>query len=350
VRVFVRAALAAALALSAASAPGSANAAEAASSSWALQFLRDKLGLTTDEAARVSSGEVVARMVDDQGEREIAVLGAARLPGPPKGWGADYDAVARLRRVSPDFIAMGRLGWPPNVSELADLELDPKIAAQLERCVVERCAMNTSRAEIERYGRIDWESPKAVAAANAVFRDALRERMAAYQERGDASMPVLANRRWPLTTADTPRLLLERKPSLAQLAPALDAHFRAGAARGDVYYWHREKIWRREVVGLYQAAFEDERADCGRRRVVAEKLIFANHYLLGQLTVTGVLEDASGAYLFFLNRSETDNHGAFNFIERALANRLIGGRIKRQVPGLRNTAATPPASSERKSP
>lgn len=313
-----------------------------------MEFLGKNLGLRADELARITQGQAVARTLDETGGREIAVVGAVALARTPAGWSGDYAAVERLRRASPDLIAMGRLGRPPAPEELARIELEPKTAAQLARCRPGKCAMNASAADIERYRRLE---PKAGQDANAAFREVLRERLAAYQESGDASLPVLANRRWTLTTADAPLVLLERKPAVAQLAPRIEGRLRACVDSGktapdDVFFWTREKIWRREVVGLYHAAFDDERVEGGRRRVVVEKLIWANHYLLGGLTVTGLLEDASGTYLFFLSRSETDNRGPFNFLQRALANRLLGGRLKRQMPGLRDAVATPMSASD----
>ena len=330
---------------------GDAVGAPASSTSSALEFLQEGLGLSDEERARLAAGQAVTRMVDDPGFREIAVLAAVKLPAPPSDWSADYAGLERLRRVSPDFIGMGRLGNPPSPEELAAVELEARIAAALGRCHVARCPMNASRADIERYRAVGGEAGDARGSANAVFRQVLLERLAAYQQAGDAALPIFANRRFTLTTSDAPALLLDRRPSLRQLAPRLDARLRACAdgrpAEGDVFYWLREKMWRREVVGLHHAVFDEERTADGRRSVIAEKLVYANQYLLGALTVTGVVEDGTGAYLFFLNRSETDNRDAFNFIERALANRLIGGRLKRQVPGLRDRVVGAPALNAR---
>ena len=337
--------------IAAAALPGRLHAKDAGGAHWALDFLRDELGLHAEEVARVAAGEPVVRMVEDPGVREIAVLAAMPLPPGVVAWSADYAGVERLRRVSPDFLAMGRLGRPPTAAELQAIELEPRTVSQLSRCRQERCALNAAREDIERYVTAA-RSDDPTAAAHRAFREVLRHRLTSYQDGGDTTLPVLANRRWMLTTADAPSILLARRPSLAQLAPALDARLRiAGPRQEDVYYWLREKMWRREVVGLYHGVFDDaRRADGGRRRVLAEKLVYANHYLLGSLAVTGILEDASGTYLFFLNRSETDNRGPFSVIERALANRLIGGRLRRQVTALRDSLAPSATLNARSDP
>jgi hypothetical protein len=309
--------------------------------SYTASFLRQHLGLRDGELERLQRGDVVVRMVEDPGFREIAVMAATALPAAPAGWTSGYPLVERLRSASPDLIAMGRFGTPPSIDELAGVDVDPRLLAALQKCQPQRCVMNASALDIDRYRReIDWRSAEAPAAAGRVFRSVLQQRMLEYQRRGDDALPALANRSWELTTSDAPRLLLDRRPSLAQLAPALDARLRAcfsGVTEhpSDAFYWVREKMWRREVTGLYHATFDDERSSAGRRRVVAEKLVHANHYLLGALTMTGLIEDGSGTYLFFLNRSETDNRGSFNFIERALAGRLIRRRLERQVEALR---------------
>jgi hypothetical protein len=308
--------------------------------SWVASWLHEKLAVKRDDLERVKRGEVVVRMVEDPGFREIAVLAVAALPAAPPAWSADFEGVQRIRRSNPELYAMGLLGTPPVEGELAPVTLDPKILPQLRKCRLEKCAFNGAARDIERYRDIAWDGADADSAAAAVFRDVLRERLTAYQKAGDTALPVLANRSWTLTTADAPGLLLGRRPSLAQIAPALDAHFRrcppVAECAHDLFYWTREKVWRREVTQIFHARFDDERPEGGRRRVLAEKLVYANHYFLGALTVTGVLEDASGAYVFLLNRSETDNRGPFNFIERALAGRLIRGRLERQMVRLRD--------------
>jgi hypothetical protein len=324
------------------------------SAAWAVEWLHEKLAVKRDDLDRVKRGDVVVRMVEDPGFREIAVLAVAALPAVPPAWTADFEGVQRIRRSNPDLYAMGRLGVPPVEGELASVTLDAKILPQLRKCRPTKCTFNGSERDIERYQGIDWGTAEAPSTAAAVFRDVLRERLAAYQKDGDAALPVLANRSWTLTTADAPGLLLRRCPSLAQVAPALDLHFRScppvTECAQDLFYWTREKVWRREVTQLFHARFDDARTEGGRRRVLAEKLVYANHYFLGALTVTGVLEDASGTYVFLLNRSETDNRGPFNFIERALAGRLIRGRVERQMmrlrDGLGGTATIAPRSHE----
>jgi hypothetical protein len=308
----------------------------------ALQFLKGELGLEDDDPARLVRGEMVARMVDPPGFREIGVLAVTAVPRGHTDWGSGFAFIERLRRCNPDLVGIGHLGRPPQVDDLKGVEVDVRIVPALEKCRLERCVMNASRSDIERYTRdVDWKAADPRAQASDVFRRVLRDRLAAYQQEGDAALPILANRSWTLTTADAPVLLLDRRPSLAPVAPRLDKRFRAWARGGqeagdDVFYWCREKMWRREVVGLFHAAFDEERTDTLRTRVVAEKLVYSNHYLLGALTVTGLVEDATGAYLFFLNRSETDNRGPFNFIERALAGRLIRRRLVHQVEAMRD--------------
>jgi hypothetical protein len=308
----------------------------------AVAFLQRSLSLDDGDAARLARGEMVAHMVEPPGFREIGVVAVAPLPPTRLDWGSGYALVERLRRCNPDLLAMGPMDRTPRAGDLSGVEVDERILIGLQKCQVERCVMNGSRDEVVRYARdVEWRGADPRGSASAVFRQVLRDRMTAYLRDGDSALPVLANRSWPLTTADAPALLLDRRSSLAPLAPRLDQRFRAWAHAAqdpgdDVFYWCRERMWRREVVGLFHAAFDDERTETLHKRVVAEKLVYSNHYLLGALTVTGVVEDASGAYLFFLNRSETDNRGAFNFLERALAGRLIKRRLVRQVEAIRD--------------
>jgi hypothetical protein len=306
---------------------------------WAAEFLRSRLALDDRELARLGRGEPVVRMVRRPGEREIAVLGVVALGQAPPSWSPDFPGIERLRGSNPDLLALGRLSSPAADTELAGVMLERRTLPQLRKCQPRQCALNVTPEAVEPL--------RTTGEPDAAFRAMLLQLAVGYQGKGDPSLPVLAGRPEPLSIADAPAPLLSRPPSLAQVAPRLEQHFRvwpAAAGSSDVFYWVREKSWKHEVVSLVHASFDEERLESGRARVLAEKTFYANHYLRSALAVTGLLEDASGSYLFYLNRSETDNGSAFNFIERALAGYLIPRRLSRQIIALRESLTAPRAA------
>jgi hypothetical protein len=300
-------------------------------------FLKQHLRLDRGDLDDLRRGEPIFRMLPDPGEREFALMGVAHLGAPPAAWTGDWAGIEFLKRTSPDLLGLGRLGVPATAADLAGLALDPEVAADLAKCVPEKCVYNLPREAIERM-RQELPSGDVVPKGTEIMRGILAALAATYQEKGDVSLPVLANRKRVVTLADAPALVLGRVPSLAQLAPGLDTHFRGWRENGrpterDLFFWSREKIWRREVTSLVHAAFEA--SGTLRRRVLAEKTFYANHYFRSVLAVTGIVEDPQGAFLFYVNRSETDNGSGFNFIERALANRLVKRRLSRQLKAMR---------------
>jgi hypothetical protein len=308
---------------------------------WVAEFLRSRLALDDRELARLGRGESVVRMVRRPGEREIAVLGVIALGEAPRGWSADFPGIERLRGSNPDLLALGRLSLPAADAELAGVELERRTLPQLRKCQPRQCALNVTPEAVEPL--------RTTGEPDATFRTMLLRLAVGYQGKGDPSLPVLAGRPQPLSIADAPAPLLSRPPSLAQVAPRLEQHFRvwpaaATTGSGDVFYWVREKSWKHEVVSLVHAAFDEEKLESGRARILAEKTFYANHYFRSALAVTGLLEDASGSYLFYLNRSETDNGSAFNFIERALAGYVIPRRLSRQIIALRESLTAPRAA------
>jgi hypothetical protein len=318
---------------------------------WVAEFLKSRLGLSPVELDRVARGETVTRMIEDRGDREIAMLGVITLPHAPQGWSRDFDLVQRIRRSNPDLIAIGSLGVPPRKEELAGAALDPKALPQIRKCRPEQCGLNLPTDAIAALKReADTAGADFEAKANAVFQETLRQIAHEYQDSGDGALPVFTNRTRLVPTADAPALLLTRKPSLAQLAPQLDRELRECPHLGrecplHTYYWYREKSWKHEVVGLVQAGFEEEPIATGHYRALVEKVFYANHYFRSSLSVTGVLEDPAGSYLFYMQRSETDNGGAFNFIERALAAYLIPRRLLNQMSSFRGGIAPPTGGS-----
>jgi hypothetical protein len=314
---------------------------------WIGEFLKSRLGLSYVELARVARGETVARMVEDRGDREIATLGVVAMPQAPQGWSKDFDLAQRIRRSNPDLVSIGAFGVPPKPEEFAGVELDPKALPLIRKCRPTQCTLNLpvdALVALQRAG--DPGVADIGAAANGVFHDLQRQDARRYQEAGDASLPVFSNRTRMVTTADAPALLRVRWPSLTQVAPTIERHFRdcphpGGACSSDLYYWYREKSWKHEVIGLVQGAFEEEGIGTGHYHALVEKTFYANHYFRSAIAVTGVLEDPAGSYLFYLNRSETDNGGPFNFIERALAWYLIPRRLVHQMTAFRDRIAAP---------
>jgi hypothetical protein len=201
---------------------------------------------------------------------------------------------------------------------------------KLGDCRPRSCAINLPATGIAHLSGGDFD---------ARFRDVLHDLAVLYQQKGDGALPDIASRPVTLSTADVASPLLTRTPSLAQIAPSLAAHLAAWPASGDdtndVFYWVREKSWKHEVVSLLHAAFSEEAIEAGHVYVLAEKTFYANHYFRGVLAITGIVEDGSTAYLFHVNRSETDNGSGFNFIERALAGYLIPRRVSRHITALR---------------
>jgi hypothetical protein len=312
---------------------------------WTQAFLRTTLGFSSGDTARIVRGDAMVRMIDDRGGREIATVGAMRLSGAPV-WSADFALIERLRRSNPDFRGIGRMGAPPAASDFADADLDPEALPQLRKCRPHQCPLNVPAETIEAL-QAEAASPELAAKSDAIFQGLLRDVAARYQEEGDASLPVFTNRKRRVATADAWELLLQRKPTLAHLSPVLDAQFRACPREGRpcpasvIWYWYRERSWKHEVVGLNQAAFDESPVETGRRVLLAEKTFYANHYFRSALTVTGILEDPSGSYIFFVSRNETDNGSNFNFIERALAGLLVPRRLTKQLVWMRDAVVRP---------
>jgi hypothetical protein len=317
---------------------------------WTESFLRETLGFSTGDTARIVRGDAVVRMIDDRGGREIAIVGAVRLRGTPV-WTADIALIERLRRSNPDFRGLGRFGTPPAEDAFGGVVLDPEDLAPLRKCRPNQCSLNLPKETIESL-QAESASADFGAKSDAIFRRLLRDVAVRYQESGDASLPVFANRKRLVATADAAAFLFARKPGLAQVAPALEAHLRAcplpdrPCPPGELFYWYREKSWKHEVVALSQAAFHEESVGSGRRLVLAEKTFYANHYFRGSLTLTGVLEDPAGSYLFFVLRNETDSGPPLNFIERALAGLLIKRRLTKHLVSMRDAVVRAEVAAE----
>jgi len=238
-------------------------------------------------------------------------------------------------------------------AEAARLTLDARHVPMLRKCRVGRCDLRLPEEVIAEVRALPWDSPAARGAAEQAVRGFLARYAARYAEQGNGALPVFADRRVPVSSAESTRALVERPLPLLDLAPGLRAHVRdaprATAPRASYLYWYKERFHRKLLLAVHHVSLASASTPAGEAMVVASKQVVATNYMNSALEVTAFFPSPGGGGLVaYESRARTDiRPSGFTWIERVLLRRLLRARLEDQLGSLRGrlesfrTATTP---------
>jgi hypothetical protein len=292
------------------------------------RFLKAVAGFADADVARFGAGEVIARATTSGSEREVAVVAAVRIRAGRDRVLAYFNQLV-MYEDGVVTIQIGSFSRPPVLADVQRLTLPDDDIRALRACKPGNCDVRMGGAAISAFqSAIDWNAPDAAARVNALAREKLAAYMADYASRGNAALVRYDDRATPVSLAEQWRGLLRNSPYFLSYAPALSAHldqFPKTPAPGatDVLYWAKESYAGRLVVHAdHMVTWRDPaRPD---RVMVAQKQLFASHYLDGSLALTTIVDTpgAAGASadVVYTNRSRSD-----------LLASGIGSTVKRKV-------------------
>lgn len=329
------------LALAVAGGPGR----EPAGSTSLLQI---PLGLlSSPEAAALSKGGVVARVLDSVDRSEVLTLSAVRVRAAP----ASFRACARAPSClfgHEDFLGAGRIGRTVDANDLDGLDLDPGDREHLERCRVGRCGVRLPADAIARFQQeVDWREADASGRALTLFRNTLAELALRYASEGDPGLPTYEDRERRTSVAQVRALLLARPLPLFDLSAQMRQDLQASkgtALLGDADYlcWRKERFWRQSLITLEHVALHDTREGA---LMATAKQVYASHYFDASVAFFAFIPDpvGEGALLVHVGRAQADiRPSGFTWWERTLLNRMVRGRLRRHLRTLRDRLQAAP--------
>jgi hypothetical protein len=295
------------------------------------QQVRDyltKVGFGADEIARLEAGEVIAAAKDGQSSSEMSVVAAVKIRTPRAQVASYYGQM--IAYVDGEVtLAFGRFGSPPAMENVTGLAFDRDEIDQLKSCRPGRCDIRLGGAGLEALrSSIDWAASDYVARANAYAQKAAVDYVTAYQAQGDAALVTYDDRAQPVKLKDQWLGILANSPLFHQYSPELKAYLeqfpreRLNGAR-DVFYWIKENYGLKPVISIIHGVIYEPPAHVDRT-IVAQKQLYASHYLDGSLAVATLLDTVDqgrpATYLVYANRSRGDLlKGGFGGMKRNVA-------------------------------
>ena len=260
------------------------------------QVLRDRFQLSADEIAQARAGQPVAKLLASGSRDELAVLGAVRLPGDKArlaGWIKNIEAFRRAAELGTAYVVPS----PPTSAAFANLSLDSKDLAELQRCRPGKCDIRLSPESMARIQRdVKWGTSEAAGQANTIVRDMLAGYAAAYATSGRAGIDALAAASSTRSFAADNRGLFAQATTLSALSPALVSyleHFPAGAPPGatQCLYWSAMPVEGVTLVSLHSLVVFQQTSG---ETMVADEILYGSRYFDAGAVVISLSDTAAG--------------------------------------------------------
>lgn len=266
------------------------------------RLLAERFGFTPSEVAQARSGQAIAKLLATNEPRDVGVLGAVRIDGPPDrlvGWLKD---VASFRKAA-ELGVSRRLSDPPQIADFADLSLDDSELSALRSCRPGKCDLRMGDKAIQRFqAEVDWTAPDAARRASLLTRQLLLEQAQAYLAGGDVALGTFHNDKAPQVLADEFHQVLWQSKALYDIAPGFAAYLegfpKARLPGSEQFlYWAKGAVGPETSITLHQLVIY--RAP-GGDVFVGDKQLYASRYVDAALTVISLAPDPNGAGFYAL--------------------------------------------------
>lgn len=288
------------------------------------------VGFTQADLDLLESGSVIAKVVSNDSDAEIMVAGAVKIR-------ASREFVLQYYNQMITYVdgqvtlQYGKFSRPPALADVAALTLDPADIETLKSCKPGDCDLKLGARGIETVrAAIDFRAPDYPAKVNAYVRQTMVDYVSAYLSKGDAALVTYNDRQEQVSLAAQWQGILANSPKLPAHAPALKAYLETFPGGGplaggqDTFYWVKENYGKKPTISIvHMVTYKDPQRP--EQTIVAQKQIYASHYLEGSLALAVVVEAQAGtggnglSYLMYANRSRGDMlKGGFGGLKRTV--------------------------------
>jgi len=283
---------------------------------------------TPAERKRLQDGMPIARLLEAEEGREVAVFGAIWVDAPMRRYIEALQDIEQFERGG-GFVVTKRISVPPRLDDFAAMRLPQEDVADLRECRVGDCKVKLGERALQRFRtQVNWKSGDVLGAANAVMQREAFEYVSEYLEGGNERLPAYRDKEKPASMADEFRAMVDRMPGLTSGLPDLRRYLLGYPevtvpGSTSLLYWQETRFGLKPTLRINHLTVCELAGDT----VVASKMLYASHYFWTSLELRVLLPDESrggGFWLASVNRSRADGLGG-------LTGRLIRGRVRREV-------------------
>jgi hypothetical protein len=291
-------------------------------------YLTYAVKLTPDERGRLANGEPVAKMLDVDETKELAVFAGAWIRGSMRRYVEAVKDIETFERGG-GFRITKRVSAPPALDDFRELRLPDEDLDDLRSCRVGRCEISLGDQALQRLqSEINWTAPGARADATALIRRLALEYVTRYLEGGNDQLAVYRDRSRPRFVADELRSMIDQMPELTTYIPDARRYLLGypketmpGAT--SFVYWQEVQFGLKPTIRINHLTVQEGPDDA----LVMSKMLYASHYFWTGLELRALVSDRArgdGFWLVTVSRSRSDGLGGFTGM-------VVRGRVRSEV-------------------
>jgi hypothetical protein len=277
-------------------------------------FFQKNIGLSQDQIAAIRKGKPITKVLPSRIPAEVFLFGAVYIHGSPESYAKFANDFDRLRKL-PNYLALGVLSTPPQLSDFKDLSVDSEDIQALKRCEPGNCLIQMPAGSIEEVHRsIDWSAADVNEQVDQLLRKTVLRRLLNYEREGNQALGDYDDKREKVDVSQQFAFMLSYNKVLPQRLPDfynyLLTYPNAKPANvEDTFYWARVKFGLKPTLRVVQVVTMTGKAADRVAYAVAEKQLYASHYFETALDLSFCLRDNDnpkrpGFYLIMLLSSE----------------------------------------------
>jgi hypothetical protein len=278
-------------------------------------YLTYAVKLTPDERNLLLSGRPVAKLLEGDPDKELAVFAAAWVRGSMRRYVEAVKDIETFERGG-GFKITKRIRTPPQLSDFQELRIPDEDLDDLRSCRVGSCAVKLGEQALEQLrSKIDWSAPNARTAVNTLIQRLALEYVTRYLEGGNAQLAVYRDRSRPRFVAEEFRAMVDQMPELTTYMPDVRRYLLEypNATMADAtsfVYWQEVQFGLKPTIRVSHMTVREGPADA----LVMSKMLYASHYFWTGLELRALLSDSArgdGFWLVTVSRSRSDGLGGF---------------------------------------
>jgi hypothetical protein len=291
-------------------------------------YVTKHVKLTAEERATLGDGSPVAKLLDADETKEVAVFGAIWIAAPIRKYVEAVTDIENFERGGA-FKITKRISSPPKLEDFAHLSVPEEDVEDLRTCRVGACKVKLGEEALRRVkGEVDWQGPNPRASVDAIMQRLALEYATGYVEGGNERLAVYRDSSRPTFVAREFRSMIDAMPELTTYMPEVQRYLlefpKITVADGTSFlYWQETVFGLKPTIRISHLTVHQG----PEQTIVTSKMLYASHYFWTGLELRALLPDpARGAGFWFVtvNRSRSDGlSGTVGFFVR--------GRVRSEV-------------------
>ena len=271
--------------------------------------------LTADERSQLLKGEPVAKLLDSDENKEVAVFAAIWMNVPVRRY---LDAVSNIEQFESGgaFKVTKRISSPPRIEDFAQMSIPPDDVDDLRTCRVGNCKVKLGEEALNRFRtNVNWTGPNVQREADTVMRQLAFEYATRYLQGGNAQLAVYRDRSRPTFVTTEFKTMVDDMPELDSYIPDVRRYlleFPKQTLPGaqSFLYWQEVEFGLKPTIRVSHLTIK-ESPEGG---LVVSKMLYASHYFWTGLELRALVPDPArgpGFWLVTVNRSRSDGLDGF---------------------------------------